>query len=59
MPNRCTATVRVGAEKDYKALSKEELLKEIADAAKAIEANQVTTSAEIRRRLMRLMPAYW
>jgi hypothetical protein len=49
----------VGAEKDYKALSKEELLKEIADAAKAIEANQVTTSAEIRRRLMRLMPAYW
>lgn len=52
VPNRCTATVQTGAAKDFKALSTDELLKEIADAAKAIEENQVKTSAAIRRRLL-------
>jgi hypothetical protein len=52
VPNRCTATVHAGADKDYKNLSTDELLKEIGETVRAIEAKQVTTSAEIRRRLM-------
>ncbi len=52
VPNRCSATVRAGAYKEYRALSTDDLLKEIAEAVEKIEENQLNTSAEIRRRLM-------
>jgi hypothetical protein len=48
VPDRCTATVP----KNYQALSTDELLKEIKDAAASIVASQINTSAEMRKRLL-------
>jgi hypothetical protein len=56
-PNRCTATVRAAAAKDYKCLSTDDLLKEIAASVNEIMASQIKISGEIRRRLLPALAA--
>lgn len=52
VPKRCGATLRVNADKDYRTLSTEEILRDIAEAVAQIESNQIKTSAEMRKRLL-------